>query len=56
VAEILLPFSANIVFIPPDWSDLEAIVAWLRAHPEIAEGIAERQREVVRKGVFERGE
>jgi hypothetical protein len=56
VAEILLPFSANIVFIPPNWSDLEAIVAWLRAHPEIAEGIAERQREVVRKGVFERGE
>ncbi|PMD24641.1 hypothetical protein NA56DRAFT_594946, partial [Hyaloscypha hepaticicola] len=41
---------ANIIFISPDWSDLEATVEWLRAHPEIAEGIAERQRDVVRKG------
>jgi hypothetical protein len=41
---------ANIIFISPDWSDLEATVEWLRANPEIAEGIAERQRDVVRKG------
>jgi hypothetical protein len=38
------------VFIAPDWSDLESTVSWLRTHPTIAEGIAERQREVVEKG------
>ncbi|KAI1821384.1 glycosyl transferase family 90-domain-containing protein [Xylaria intraflava] len=35
---------ANVVFVAPDWSDLEATVAWLEAHPRIAEGIAARQR------------
>ncbi|KAI8629961.1 hypothetical protein F5Y19DRAFT_65781 [Xylariaceae sp. FL1651] len=35
---------ANIVFVAPDWSDLEATVLWLEAHPRIAEGIARRQR------------
>ncbi|KAI1353485.1 hypothetical protein F5Y01DRAFT_323114 [Xylaria sp. FL0043] len=35
---------ANIVFVAPDWSDLEATVAWLEAHPRVAEGIARRQR------------
>ncbi|PMD33840.1 hypothetical protein L207DRAFT_589394 [Hyaloscypha variabilis F] len=44
------PSQANIVFIAPDWSDLESTVSWLRTHPTIAEGIAERQREVVEKG------
>ena len=44
------PSQANIIFISPDWSDLEATVSWLRANPAIAEGIADRQREVVRKG------
>jgi len=44
------PSQANIIFISPDWSDLEATVAWLRANPKIAEGIAERQSNVVRKG------
>jgi hypothetical protein len=44
------PSQANIVFIAPDWSDLESTVSWLRTHPAIAEGIAERQREVVEKG------
>ncbi|KAK8089887.1 hypothetical protein PG997_004848 [Apiospora hydei] len=34
----------NIVFVAPDWSDLESVVAWLEAHPRAAEGIARRQR------------
>ncbi|KAK7952257.1 uncharacterized protein PG986_007985 [Apiospora aurea] len=34
----------NIVFVAPDWSDLESVVAWLEAHPHAAEGIARRQR------------
>ena len=37
---------ANIVFVAPDWSDLGATVAWLEAHPAVAEGIARRQREL----------
>ncbi|KAI1389645.1 uncharacterized protein F4822DRAFT_207048 [Hypoxylon trugodes] len=37
---------ANMVFVAPDWSDLEATIAWLEAHPKIAEGIARRQREL----------
>ncbi|EJT80217.1 hypothetical protein GGTG_00220 [Gaeumannomyces tritici R3-111a-1] len=37
---------ANIVFVAPDWSDLAATVAWLEAHPEVAEGIATRQRQL----------
>lgn len=36
---------ANAVFVRPDWSDLEEVVAWLEAHPREAEGIARRQRE-----------
>lgn len=38
---------ANIVFVAPDWSDLEATIAYLRANPVIARGIAKRQRELV---------
>ncbi|KAK8873845.1 hypothetical protein PGQ11_004359 [Apiospora arundinis] len=34
----------NMVFVAPDWSDLEGVVAWLEAHPRVAEGIARRQR------------
>lgn len=37
---------ANMVFVAPDWSDLEATVLWLEAHPRVAEGIARRQREL----------
>jgi hypothetical protein len=37
---------ANIVFVAPDWSDLGDTVAWLEEHPEIAEGIARRQRDM----------
>ncbi|ERS95664.1 hypothetical protein HMPREF1624_07738 [Sporothrix schenckii ATCC 58251] len=35
---------ANAVFVAPDWSDLEATVAWLERHPDVAQGIAQRQR------------
>ncbi|ORY68838.1 uncharacterized protein BCR38DRAFT_334890 [Pseudomassariella vexata] len=37
---------ANIVFVAPDWSDLEATIEWLEKHPQVAEGIARRQREM----------
>ncbi|KAK4100015.1 hypothetical protein N658DRAFT_428689 [Parathielavia hyrcaniae] len=37
---------ANMVFVAPDWSDLGETVAWLEAHPEVAEGIARRQRDL----------
>ncbi|KAL2016380.1 hypothetical protein VTK56DRAFT_3802 [Thermocarpiscus australiensis] len=40
------PEEANIVFVAPDWSDLGETVAWLEEHPEIAEGIARRQRDL----------
>ncbi|KAK3937949.1 hypothetical protein QBC46DRAFT_318560 [Diplogelasinospora grovesii] len=40
------PEEANIVFVAPDWSDLEATIAWLETHPAVAEGIAKRQREL----------
>ncbi|KAK5629134.1 hypothetical protein RRF57_004849 [Xylaria bambusicola] len=43
---------ANIVFVAPDWSDLEATVAWLEAHPRIAEGIARRQRALFADGGY----
>lgn len=37
---------ANIVFVAPDWSDLEETIAWLETHPDVAAGIARRQREM----------
>lgn len=40
------PSEANIIFVEPDWSDLEETIMYLRNHPEIATGIAERQREL----------
>ncbi|KAI0406450.1 hypothetical protein F4802DRAFT_96700 [Xylaria palmicola] len=43
---------ANIVFVAPDWSDLEAAVAWLEAHPRVAEGIARRQRALFEGGGY----
>lgn len=36
--------SANIIFVRPDWSDLEATIAYLERNPELAKGIAQRQR------------
>jgi len=44
------PSQANIIFVDPEWKDLEQTIQWLRAHPSVAEGIARRQREVVLKG------
>ncbi|KAI1778105.1 hypothetical protein F4818DRAFT_438280 [Hypoxylon cercidicola] len=43
---------ANIVFVAPDWSDLEATVEWLERHPKVAEGIARRQRELFDGGGY----
>ncbi|KAI0134115.1 hypothetical protein BJ170DRAFT_185374 [Xylariales sp. AK1849] len=43
---------ANIVFVAPDWSDLESTILWLENHPEIAEGIARRQRETFHRGGY----
>ncbi|KAI0813415.1 hypothetical protein GGR55DRAFT_576317 [Xylaria sp. FL0064] len=43
---------ANIVFVAPDWSDLEATMAWLEAHPRVAEGIARRQRALFADGGY----
>ncbi|KAH8902684.1 hypothetical protein BR93DRAFT_947773 [Coniochaeta sp. PMI_546] len=40
------PEEANIVFVAPDWSDLEDTIGWLEDHPHVAEGIARRQREM----------
>ncbi|CAK7231414.1 hypothetical protein SCUCBS95973_007908 [Sporothrix curviconia] len=38
------PSEANAVFVAPDWSDLYDTVTWLEAHPDVAQGIALRQR------------
>ncbi|KAI0838765.1 hypothetical protein F5Y06DRAFT_287075 [Hypoxylon sp. FL0890] len=43
---------ANMVFVAPDWSDLEATVGWLERHPRVAEGIARRQRELFDGGGY----
>ncbi|KAL1836199.1 hypothetical protein VTJ49DRAFT_5452 [Mycothermus thermophilus] len=40
------PEEANIVFVAPDWSDLAETVEWLEKNPDVAEGIARRQREL----------
>jgi hypothetical protein len=38
---------ANIVFIDPEWADLEQTISYLNAHQDIAQGIANRQRELI---------
>ncbi|KAL0942571.1 DUF821 domain-containing protein [Colletotrichum truncatum] len=38
------PEEANMVFVNPDWSDLDATISWLEDHQEVARGIAQRQR------------
>jgi len=43
---------ANIVFVAPDWSDLEDTVLWLEAHPRAAQGIASRQRDLFAGGGY----
>ncbi|KAK1759985.1 hypothetical protein QBC47DRAFT_398792 [Echria macrotheca] len=40
------PHEANAVFVSRDWTDLEETVAWLEAHPAVAEKIASNQREL----------
>jgi hypothetical protein len=37
---------ANVVFVSPDWSDLEHTIAWLEENPDVAHGIATRQRKM----------
>lgn len=46
------PDEANIVFVKPDWSDLEDVIMWLEKHPGAAEGIARRQRELFADGGY----
>jgi hypothetical protein len=41
------PSTANIIFVDHEWNDLEETVLWLQANPDIAKGIAKRQREIV---------
>jgi len=43
---------ANIVFVAADWSDLEQTIAYLRANPDVARGIARRQRQLVSDGGY----
>ncbi|KAJ2894351.1 hypothetical protein MKZ38_007706 [Zalerion maritima] len=43
---------ANVVFVAPDWSDLEATIRFLEDHPSVAEGIARRQRETFYGGGY----
>lgn len=42
---------ANMVFVAPDWTDLEPTIAWLEQHPDTAAAIAHRQREIGRAHV-----
>ncbi|KAI0601321.1 hypothetical protein F4775DRAFT_589539 [Biscogniauxia sp. FL1348] len=43
---------ANVVFVAPDWSDLESTVAWLEARPRVAAAIARRQRDLFHGGGY----
>lgn len=43
--EVYTASEANMVFVRPDWEDLQEVVAWLEAHSDVAKGIARRQRE-----------
>jgi hypothetical protein len=40
------PHLANIIFVKPDWSDLEDTILYLRRNPDIGKRIAEKQREM----------
>ncbi|ROV95709.1 hypothetical protein VMCG_07585 [Cytospora schulzeri] len=46
------PGEANLVFVKPDWSDLEDVIMWLENHPDVAEGIARRQRDMFAGGGY----
>jgi hypothetical protein len=41
-----------MIFVSPDWSDLEATILYLRKNPELAKGIARNQRELMVKGGY----
>jgi len=43
---------ANIVFVNPDWSDLGPTIRWLEEHPDVAEGIAKRQKALFATGGY----
>ncbi|KAF2734847.1 hypothetical protein EJ04DRAFT_512155 [Polyplosphaeria fusca] len=43
---------ANAVYVAPDFSNLEIVVEFLQAHPEVAERIARNQRETVVGGGY----
>ncbi|KAH8590787.1 glycosyl transferase family 90-domain-containing protein [Bisporella sp. PMI_857] len=43
---------ANVVFVAPDWSDLEETITYLRSNPSIGRGIATRQRELMVGGGY----
>ncbi|KAI9694339.1 MAG: hypothetical protein M1820_008987 [Bogoriella megaspora] len=46
------PGEANAIFVAHDWSDLEAVIQWLRDHADVAAGIANRQRDSVVHGGY----
>ncbi|KAK7746464.1 hypothetical protein SLS53_002423 [Cytospora paraplurivora] len=46
------PEEANIVFVRPDWSDLEDVILWLEDHADVGEGIARRQRDMFAGGGY----
>jgi hypothetical protein len=41
------PSQANVVFVKPDWSDLQQTIEYLEDHPDVAHGIAKRQRNLM---------
>jgi hypothetical protein len=43
---------ANMIFVAPNWSDLEATVQLLEKYPKVAKGIARRQRELFAGGGY----
>jgi hypothetical protein len=40
---------ANVVFVSPDWSDLDSMITYLEENQDIAKGIARRQRDIIEK-------
>ena len=46
------PSEANVIFVDPEWSDLEETIMWLRKNEEVAKGIARRQRQLVAEGGY----
>jgi hypothetical protein len=43
---------ANAIFVKPDWTNLEALIFFLRMHPHIAQRIARNQRDVMVGGGY----